>query len=304
MQSIISYAPQVISHSGREKPYGYLDWWPTSMYFNCLEEPYDDPRVRWAVAYAVNQQELVDVGQMACGYLSNWIFPTYPGLMRYFDAIKDIQEEFNVLAVDLKKSEELMLDAGFVKDDDGFWTKDGKRPRADILASSQHFGDIAPLVVEHMRAAGFDATHASPPDIWTRFSIDAILHFSGHGGSIRDPYRTMDYYHSRWVTPTGENCGVNRPRWGNTEYDAIIEQMSRVPMDDYDTLVDLVKKAAAIWFRELPELPLVQFMHRIPYNTRYWKNWPTEENPYINGADFHLTGAMLTWGGLGLQPVE
>ncbi len=46
----------------------------------------------------------------------------------------------------------------------------------------------------------------------------------------------------------------------------------------------------------------MQLIHRIPYNTKYWKNWPTKDNGYINGADFHLTGVMLFWGGLGLQP--
>ena len=304
MQSIISYAPQVTTHSLREKPYGYVDWWPTSMWFNCLEWPWDDPRVRWAVAYAIDQKELVEVGQQGCGYISNWIFPTYPPLMRYFEAVKGIQEKYNVLAVDPKKSEALMLEAGFKKDSEGFWAKDGKRAVAKIYASAQHFGDIAPLVVERMRAAGFDAAHLSPPDVWTIKGTTALLHFFGHGGSVEDPFRTMDYYHSRWVKPTGEDCGNNRCRWVNKEYDAIVEEMSRTPMDAYDKLDELVRKASEIWFRELPELPLVQFMHRIPYNTRFWKNWPTKDNPYINGADFHLTGIMLLWGGLGLQPVK
>jgi len=50
-----------------------------------------------------------------------------------------------------------------------------------------------------------------------------------------------------------------------------------------------------IWLPELPDIQLVQNYHRIPWNTTYWKNWPTEENAYINGAHWHLTFAMVLW---------
>jgi peptide/nickel transport system substrate-binding protein len=294
----------VITHSNREKPYGYVDWWPVSMYFNTLEWPFDDPRVRWAIAYAIDQQELVDVGQQGSGYVSDFIFPTFPPLMRYHEVVDDIQAEYNVLEVDLEKSANLMTEAGFEKDDEGYWVQDGKRPECNLIAPEQHFGDIAPLVAEHMQAAGFDAKHVSPPDVWDQCATTALLHFFGHHASVIDPYRTMQWYESRWATPTGENCGLNRTRWSNADYDAIVEEMAVTPMDDFEALEDQVHRAFTIWFKELPEVPLVQFMHRIPYNTSYWTNWPTVDNPYINGADFHLTGAMLMWGGIGLQPTQ
>ena len=55
------------------------------------------------------------------------------------------------------------------------------------------------------------------------------------------------------------------------------------------------RAAIEIWLRELPEVPLIQYFHRIAYNTTYWTNWPTEENPYINGAQRHLTFPLLLW---------
>jgi peptide/nickel transport system substrate-binding protein len=51
----------------------------------------------------------------------------------------------------------------------------------------------------------------------------------------------------------------------------------------------------AIWLPELPDIQLVQNYHRIPWNTAYWKNWPTEQNAYVNGAHWHLTFAMVLW---------
>ena len=31
--------PQLITHTLREPPYGYMDWWPTSMWFNHEDGP-------------------------------------------------------------------------------------------------------------------------------------------------------------------------------------------------------------------------------------------------------------------------
>jgi peptide/nickel transport system substrate-binding protein len=64
---ILEQAPHVTSYTGQNKPYGYLDWWPISIYFNCLEEPYTDVRVRKAMAYAIDQQTVVDVAWDGAG---------------------------------------------------------------------------------------------------------------------------------------------------------------------------------------------------------------------------------------------
>ena len=65
-------------------------------------------------------------------------------------------------------------------------------------------------------------------------------------------------------------------------------------MADYDTMQDLFNKAMEIWYREIPEVPLVQWFHRLAMNTMYWENWPTEDNPY-NSAPWHLTCPITLW---------
>jgi peptide/nickel transport system substrate-binding protein len=292
--SILEQAPQVISFTGRDKPYGYVDWWPISMYFNTLEWPYDDVRVRWAMAYAVDQQQLVDIGWDGAGKASRIPFPEYPGLMKYVDTLGDVFSEYDPLVYDLQKSADLMVEAGFEKDGEGFWVKDGKRPDTDIWAGVPLFGDIAPVTAEQLRKAGFDSNHVTPPDVWDgKNDGRAMLHFFGHGGSVLDPFTTLDMYHIRNQKPTGENCGDNRPRWGNQEYSDIIDELSKISPDD-SACFDLVKQAMTIWYKELPEVPLVQWFHRIPLNTTYWDNWPTQENAY-NTALWHITMPLTLW---------
>ncbi len=297
IESILAQARHVVTHTDNQKPYGYVDWWPISMYFNCLEKPFDDKRVRWAIAYAVDQQQLVDIGWAGAGKVTYHPFPEYPGLMKYIDACKDLFEKYNVLEVNLDKVNQLMTEAGFTKDGEGFWVdKDGKRPDTNIWAGVPLFGDIAPVTAEQLRKAGFDSTHVTPPDVWAGKSDGrAMLHFFGHGGSVRDPFTTLDMYHIRNQKPTGQDCGDNRPRWGNEQYSAIVDELSKTnPEKNFDKALDLFRKAMEIWLDELPEVPLVQWFHRIPMNTTYWDNWPTAKNPY-NTALWHITMPITLW---------
>ena len=119
-----------------------------------------------------------------------------------------------------------MTDAGFEKNADGFWAKDGETFDCDIWAGVPLFGDIAPVTAEYLRQAGFPSNHVTPPDVWTgKGDGRAMLHFFGHGGSVWDPWYTLQMYISQWWKPTGEDCGLNRPRWKNEEFDEVVAEM-------------------------------------------------------------------------------
>jgi peptide/nickel transport system substrate-binding protein len=287
----------IITYSGLNKPYGYVDWWPISVYPNNNEPPYDDVRVRWALAYAIDQQGVVDVGWDGAGFITTTPFPGYPGLKNYVEApsFQEVFNQYNPTEYDLDKVDELMTDAGFEKNADGFWAKDGETFDCDIWAGVPLFGDIAPITAEYLRQAGFPSNHVTPPDVWAGKSDGrAMLHLFGHGGSVKEPWYTLNMYHSQWWTPTGENCGQNRPRWKNEEYDGYVEEMSRTSPDDTEKMQELFDKAMEIWYRELPEVPLVEWTHRTPHNTTYWTQWPNFDDQY-NSSFWHLTFPLTLW---------
>jgi peptide/nickel transport system substrate-binding protein len=94
---------------------------------------------------------------------------------------------------------------------------------------------------------------------------------------------------------------VNFSRWKNPAYDKIVDEVFVTDTSDKAKLTELFRKAMEIWIPELPDIPLVYNYHRIPMNTTYWTSWPTEQNPYINGASWHLTFAMVLWS---LEPTQ
>jgi peptide/nickel transport system substrate-binding protein len=297
MPTLFAQNPKITTHSGQQPPFGYTDWWPSGLGFNCEKEPWNNPDVRWAMSYALDRDQLVKFGERGAGGPTVLPYPYYPPLMEYIDAAKDLLTTYPTNTFDLDKSGQLLTQAGYAKGGDGFWAKDGKKLSMAITTFSV-FANIAPLVVTQLQNAGIDASFAMPTTFYNDMTTGTAEAFIfGHGGSVRDPYETMELYHSKWYKPTG-TAATQFYRWKNADYDAVVDQMATIGGSDPKTK-ELFLKGTEIWLKELPDVPLLQFYHRIPMNQTYWTNWPTQDNPYINGAFWHRTALLIM---LGVQP--
>jgi peptide/nickel transport system substrate-binding protein len=287
----VAQNPSVITHTGKEPPFGYMDWWPTSMWFNHLDGPYTSKEVRWAVSYSIDRQQMLDVGLQGSGILTELPFPRYPAMEPFFEATQPLLEKYPTNEFNLEKAAALMEGQGYTKDNDGFWVKDGARVEANI-GGWQVFNDIGPIIAEQLRRAGFEAEYSTPADHGTRISEGtAKIWLNGHGGTITDPFTTLDYFTSKYFAPIGEPTAQNS-RFSNPEYDAILEQMAAMAPNNPEYM-DLYLAAMEIWLENLVNAPIQQWMHLIPMNQTYWVNWPTEENPYVNGAFWHTTFPLI-----------
>jgi peptide/nickel transport system substrate-binding protein len=149
------------------------------------------------------------------------------------------------------------------------------------------------VVQAQLKKAGIDATWTQPPDADDRFTkADYQLSIYGHGGSIRDPYNTLNLYTTANLAVPGLHQS-NFPRWANADYDKIVTDVYLTSMSDTDKLKDLFHKAMEIWLPELPDIQLTQFYHNIGMNTEHWTGWPSDDDPYVNEASWHLTWQLV-----------
>ena len=291
--------PNISTWTGRQPPWGYLDWWPVCLGFNALEAPFDKPQIRWAINHAINREQLVEVGWQNSGSYSLLPFPEFPPVREYTDPLADLLEQYDVGLYDVQKSARIMAAQGWRKDENGFWTKDGKRLKI-VIDIFPVFQDLAPVLAAQLQQAGFDALFRNTLDAYTRMAQGRAKAFMmGNGGSVRDPYFTLHFYHSRFVRPTGVHA-EQFWRWRNATFDKLVDQMAETAPDDPE-LHGLVRRAMEIWLAELPSIPLVQWYHRIPHNETYWTNWPSARNPYINSAYWHNTWLLVL---LNLEPTQ
>jgi peptide/nickel transport system substrate-binding protein len=166
---------------------------------------------------------------------------------------------------------------------------DGKPFTLDAIGTGAAGAAMGPVLSQMLKRQGVAASISLPPNFDSRFQqgqFAAAIY--GHGGSIREPYDTMRLYQGKSIAVPGAHQ-VNFARWKNPEYDKIVDEVYVTDPNNVTRLKDLFRAAMEIWLPDLPDIQLVQNYHRISMNTLRWKNWPTAENPYVNGASWHLT---------------
>jgi peptide/nickel transport system substrate-binding protein len=287
-QLLMSQNPKLITYTD-EPPLGWIDPCPRMLTLNSTVAPWDKKEMRWALSYAINRQQIVDVVNEGAGATSNFIFPAYPALQPFQDAIADIVApigEFNQdKSRELIESQGYTLDAGSGK----YVGPDGATLSLDIVLPP-FMEPWARMVSQQLNEVGIDAVLRILEwgvfrDQTGRGQFTAATQWDGCG-SVIEPWFGMQRYHKKWVNPIGtpgteyvDNTN-NGGRWVNDEYSALIDEMGSLPLGD-PRVVDLMKQAVTIWADELPDIPLVQTPVFPLWNTTYWTGWPTKDNNYV-----------------------
>jgi ABC-type transport system substrate-binding protein len=224
-------------------------------------------------------------------------------LQRFADSepIQALEAQYQPGRFDLAESARLMTAAGFSLNADGFWAKDGETLNAQVNGIESVHNDIVPVIAEMLRRAGFDSAPYLGPDVYTRMAAGADgLYLFGHGASLVDPYAALAIFHSRNAPPADQPAALDFARYRNPAYDEIVDAMAALSADDprFETLA---AQAMEIYWGDVIDIPVMQWLHRIPYNQTYWINWPTADNPVMgaNGAIWSWTAPLMV---AGLRP--
>lgn len=288
MKSVVESSDHVTSFSGDAAPYGNLDWWPNSLYMNLKTGTWDDVRLRRAMNHYVNAQQLVDIAYLGANPVSRTPFPAFGSMAPYIEDSIPLADKYGVGVFDTAAGDTLMAEMGYAKNGAGMWEKDGK-----TITGSFHglalFEAVGPIIAQQLRDAGIDVEFVTNTDS-RGLMVEGKTELSifGHRGGVADPYDTLDLYHCKNALEVGEPILI-LDRWCDEKYSAIVDQIGLIAPDD-PQMRPLVKQAMEIWYENAIEVPLNQWVHRIPYNTTYWDNYPTEENPYMQPAFWFASG--------------
>ena len=311
-KQILNSNSKITTHAGNNPPYGYLDWWPNSLWMNTQAAPWKDPNVRRAMCDTIDRNKINDVVYDGAKIATVYPFPLYPNLKKFADS-DAVQAEFKANAsnamqtgnADLAETEKLMTAAGYTKNSDGLWVdKSGNTIPAVIDGFEGIHSDIVPVLVEMLKAGGFDASVNFGTDAYNNMADGKPgLYMFGHGASTVDPYAALNLYNSAYSAAVGTTAGNNRfSRCSNPDYDVLLNIMAPLPADD-PKFQDAAAKAMGIYWKDTIDCPIIQWLHRIPYNQTYWTNWPTKDNlaDVENGAFWAHTGMLVI---TGLKPAQ
>ncbi len=301
VQSVLDQNDKITTFAGREPPYGYMDWWPISLYFNHMAKtkPFDN-KTRPLGAHARHRPRPIDRRRLSRRQPASKSAdaPATTRWMPYFDAVKDLLAKHDTNAFDPKMADGLLAGAGFEKDTGGFWAKDpsGKRVGVDIIGFGGSGPAMGPVLVEMFKRRGIESQPRPAARLRRPLPERPVHRRDLRPSAARSSSPTPRCASTRArPSPSQRSPGQLLRRAGGTpEFDKLVDEMFVIAPDN-PKLVEIFRAAMEIWLPELPDIQLVQNYHRIPMNTTYWKNWPTAENPIVNGAHWHLTFPMVLW---------
>lgn len=286
-----------------DEPHAWIDPCPGMLGFNCTMEPWNDPEMRWAVAYALDHQKIADAGSGGFGTPAKYNFPAYPALQSWLEENQDLVDQYDVTRFDLDQAKQIFESKGYTLGGNGFYAKDGQPLQVDVMVKSAST-IMPPLLISMLQAAGIDAApkglaSAQYYDNRNRgdFEIEAT-HVAC--GSVVEPYAELNLLHSRWIRPPGEIRSNNVWGWSNPDYDQIVDAIGDLPPGAPEEH-DLFRQALELRLQEIPIIPLSQQKRIVPYSTKYWTNWPTEDNDYFHPPNWWMCFLMPV---LNIQPAS
>jgi len=268
--------------------------------FNTQKAPWSDVNVRLAINYAINRQQISDLGYEGANHpevvpfssyiTSQWGVPTVMNPDTAPGPLQAVIDKYDRGTQSLDKVAEYMGKAGYEKNADGKWAKDGTVLSVPVYGP-QFFQPSFPIVNQNLLDAGFDSTvEVTPADEWvapfTDGSFDTLILV--HCGSLSEPYDTLQDFHSKYSAPIGTKIPASviargGERYENPDLDAILDKMEamQADKDPNSEYMGLAAQALDIYLRDMPEIMLTEELHVVTYNTTYWTGYPDASNSYI-----------------------
>ena len=291
--------PDIKSWNAEGPSFGAADACLYTLGLNTQWGPMADVHVRRAVQAAISRQQMVDLAYEGGTVPLVLPFSTFGGLDPYRELCQDLVDQYkpDTTSQDLVDAE--MAEAGYEKDSEGLWAKDGQRLTPNAHCGSW-LGPMAPVLEKQLRDAGFDVTFKFNATTNDSLFADvrtgqADMWILVHCGSSREPWGTLQHYHSKFNSP--EQGQTNNYIWANSQYsnpdyDALIDQLDGIPPSPDDpNYTDLVHQAIDIYLRDVIEITMSEERHVRTYNYHYWTGWPNAEDPYV--APYALWASIM-----------
>jgi peptide/nickel transport system substrate-binding protein len=189
---------------------------PIGMPINVTKPPTDDPLVRQAILYAVDQETLVKSVLFGVDTAAHTVLtPITPGYSAASGAL---------YSYDPAKAGALLDRAGWTTGAGGVRTKNGKKLSLDIILYSDSGMDLSTqFVVSELNKVGFTATTAVQPFTTAQGSYNQGVQNLGAFGY----YGTDPYLLNIWVNSDAIKSGFNWSHYDNPKIDAMIAQANR-----------------------------------------------------------------------------
>tara|TARA_R110002124_G_scaffold114535_37_gene269572 strand:- start:592 stop:2490 length:1899 start_codon:yes stop_codon:yes gene_type:complete len=189
---------------------------------------------------------------------------------------------------DVQAATELLQKAGFTKNGNQWMQPDGTPFEIRMMVEGDAIPTLAragTAIAQQWSQAGIKTTVdvAGPTNgqrLGTGDFETAIYWTVETWGGHPDLSFFLDSYHSDFIRPLGEpQPPRNLQRWEDPRLDALVERNRTLPFDSPE-VVELGRDYLKLVVEEMPMIPLMAYNKFAPFDTTYWTNYPSIDNPY------------------------
>jgi len=215
------------------------------LWFNTEAEAVKDPKVRQAIAYAINRETIIADQLDGQATIASSILPA--GSWAYAEGTK--------YDFDIEKSKKLLEEAGY-RDKDGDGVREMEKVIFKISSGSKAVQQYAVVIRSQLKAVGIPVEIESLEfqTMLSQVKQGQFVMTTGRWvGGNQDPIFLKDLFVSTEI-PTAQRAARNRGRYKNPEVDALLEKALKEL--DREKAKEFYVKAQEIISRDLPLFPL------------------------------------------------
>jgi len=259
-------------------PSGYS----TYLYLNTTKDFFSKKQIRKAVSYAIDRELMIKVG------MYNYMEPAHvTGLSGHNRSWHppDIEKKENWVLYNPDLSNRLLDNAGYIKNDKGIrLSPDGTMLSFEIICVSGWSDQIrsAQILSSNLKEIGISVKVQSFDfGTWInrlqRGEFDMSFGWGDMGGT--NPFRLFrGLMSTENVKPIGKIAEVNWHRFGLSSADSLLRIIEKV--SDHKIIKSVVFQLQDLFIDHAPALPINAATNYAQCNTRYFTNFPSEDNPY------------------------
>jgi peptide/nickel transport system substrate-binding protein len=209
--------------------------------------PFDDARVRQAMAYAINRQEILDVAWNGVGEVTSAFIA--PGTPCYWDGAEASGIGYTQ---DVERARSLLAEAGWVLGDDGVLVKDGERFHVTMSGfQTPVFMTLHQVVQAQLAEVGIEVEIVPLEQAaWISALRQGEYNFSDNQiGPGSDPSAMYSALHSSQVYPNGFNSAF----YSNPEVDRLLDEANSTV--DQAARCELFNQIQTIVMQDVPYVP-------------------------------------------------
>jgi peptide/nickel transport system substrate-binding protein len=277
------------------------------LYFHWENAPqFQDPKVRQAVAWAIDRDEGNHVAYGDSTQAPQYVAGVSDSLLKTW-LTADQLKALTIYKKDTAKADSLMKDAGFARGSDGVWAKDGKKLEFDLQYPSD-FADwsaVATNVGDQLNKWGLKVTlRGAPrstqgPDFNNgKFTLSFNAWGTGNPHPQPSAVRPIREFNTT-ASGGGQKYPVKqKTSKGDVDFEALLVQMEDI---DEAKQKDALNKYALAFNEVLPAIPLAERFNNAPINdSKRVAGWPpVDDKIYQNGGGDNFTEILIMDGTLG-----